>query len=90
MKRSVLPAVLKRNLVTITPTLSLASKYWKLTGSLVHQPGNNLNTECRARKVVAKPQTINRDLPRDRKLINDNYCATQLGCVWPARRILYL
>ena len=77
--KSILPVVLTRNQVTTIPMLSLASNHRNLTRSPVYQPRNNSSTDNSARKVMVKPQPINRNQKRRRNIINDNYCVVSVA-----------
>ena len=68
----------KRKAVTTTPVLPLQRHLTNLTRSLVSLPGNRLNSNNRARKIVVKPLPINRNWPRGKNTINYNYC---VNCV---------
>ena len=52
-----------------------------VSSSPLHRPGNKLETGKLFRKVVVKPQTSPKSLPRGSRSINDNYCVLNVAGV---------
>ena len=59
----------------------MADKHNNRTGSPLHWPGSKLETGKLFRKVVVKPQTSLKSLPRGSRRINDNYCILNVAGV---------
>ena len=59
----------------------MADQHNNVTGSPLHRPRNNLETSKLFRKVVVKPQTSPKSLPRGSRNINDNYCVLNVAGV---------
>ena len=56
----------------------MADQHNNRTGSPLHRPGNKLEMGKLFRKVVVKPQTSPKSLPRGSRNINDNYCVLKV------------
>ena len=59
----------------------MADPHNNRTGSPLHRPGSKLETGKLFRKVVVKPQTSPKRLPRGSRSINDNYCVLNVAGV---------
>ena len=59
----------------------MADQHNNRTRSPLHRPGNKLETGKLFRKVVVKPQTSYKSLPRGSRSINDNYCVVNVAGV---------
>ena len=59
----------------------MADQHNNRTGSPLHRPENKLETGKLFRKVVVKPQTSPKSLPRGSRNINDNYCVLNVARV---------
>ena len=59
----------------------MADQHNNRTGSPLHRPENKLETGKLFRKVVVKPQTSPKSLPRGSRNINDKYCVLNVARV---------
>ena len=59
----------------------MADQYNNWTKSPLHRPGNKLESGKLFKKVVVKPQTSPKSLPRGSRNINDNYCVLNVAGV---------
>ena len=79
VRRGVLLAAPTGNRDVFTLTFpQMADQHNNRTGSPLHHPGKKLETSKLFRKVVVKPQTSPKSLPRS---INDNYCVLNVAGV---------
>ena len=82
VRREVLLAAPAGNQDAFTLTFpQMADQHNNRTGSPLHRPGNKLETGKLFRKVVVKPQTSPKSLPRGSRNINDNCCVLNVAGV---------
>ena len=82
MRRGVLLAAHRGNQDVFTLMFTqVANQHSKRTRSPLHRPRRKLETGKLFRKVVVKPQTSPKSLPRVSRNINDNYCVLNVAGV---------
>ena len=79
VRRGVLLVAQTGNLDAFTRTFPpVAGLHISRAGSPLHRPGSKLVTGKLDKKVVVKPQTSPKSLPRVSRNINDNYCVSNV------------